>query len=141
MAVTTQKLGPGILRFGETGTEQEFGSQVTKAELKPEYDTEDAVPVLSGEEVGGDETESYALAGEFLQEFSMASLIAWCKANSGTVLPFVFVPNTNAGFQVTGSVRIRAVAIGGDVKKSNTTEFEFPGIGEWDLTEYTAPVG
>lgn len=137
MAVKTQKLGPGILRFGSTGTEQEFASQCTKVELKPEFDSEDAVPVLSGEDVPGDVTESYTLGGEFLQEFSMESLIAWCKANSGTVLPFVFVPNSSSGFQVTGSAQIRAVAIGGDVKKSNTTEFEFPGVGDWNLAEYT----
>lgn len=138
MPVKTQKLGPGVLRFGETASEQEFASQVTEVILEPDFDSEDPVPVLSGEEVPGDETETYTLSGEFLQEFSMTSLIVWCKSNSGTVMPFTFTPNTNAGFTVTGSVLIRSVAIGGEVKKSNTTEFEFPGVGEWDINETTA---
>lgn len=138
MAVKTQKLGPGVLRFGETASEQEFSSQVTSVLLEPDFDSEDPIPVLSGEEVPGDETETYVLSGEFLQEYSMESLLVWCKANSGTVLPFTFTPNSNAGFSVTGSVVIRAVAIGGDVKTSNTTEFEFPGVGEWSINENAA---
>lgn len=138
MAVKTQKLGPGVLRFGETASEQEFSSQVTSVLLEPDFDSEDPIPVLSGEEVPGDETETYVLSGEFLQEYSMESLLVWCKANSGTVLPFTFTPNTNSGFSATGSVLIRAVAIGGDVKTSNTTEFEFPGVGEWSINESAA---
>lgn len=140
MAVKTQKLGPGVLRFGETASAQEFASQVTTVTLTPEFDAEDPVPVLSGEEVPGDETETYTIAGEFLQEFSMESLLVWCKANSGTVLPFVFTPNTNSGFTVTGSALIRAVAIGGDVKTSNTSEFEFPGVGDWAIEDTSTEV-
>lgn len=138
MAVKTQKLGPGVLRFGETASEQEFSSQVTSVLIEPDFDSEDNIPVLSGEEVPGDETETYVLSGEFLQEYSMESLLVWCKANSGTVLPFTFTPNSSAGFSVTGSVIIRAVAIGGDVKTSNTSEFEFPGVGDWNIDENAA---
>lgn len=137
-AVKIQKLGPGILKLGETGTEQEFASQCTKAAIEPDFDDEDPTPVLSGDEVPGDFTETAALTGEFLQEFSMESIVVWCKANSGSVVPFTFVPNTSSGFQVTGNCQVRSVTIGGDVKKQNTSEFEFPVIGEYDIAEYTA---
>ena len=132
MALTSHKLGPGFLTFGAVASEQEFGSQVTAATLEPSVDEEDNIPVLSGEEQDGDETESYVLSGSFLQDYSgMTSLLVWCKTNAGTVLPFKFVPNSEGGLQITGSVKIRAVSIGGDVKTRNTTDFEFKGVGDW----------
>ena len=54
MTVNASKLGPGVLTLGETGSPKEFGSQITNARIEPSYDTEDPIPVLSGEEVPGD---------------------------------------------------------------------------------------
>lgn len=142
MTIKADKLGPGFLKFGETGTEQEFGSQVTKLELTPEFEDGDVLPVLSGEELSGDDTESYKLGGEFLQDYSgMSSLIVWCKTNSGTDLPFEYVPNKEGGLKVNGVAKIRAVKIGGDVKQRNTTEFEFKGVGDYEFTEYVPEAG
>ncbi|MFF5793963.1 hypothetical protein ACFY5D_18115 [Paeniglutamicibacter sp. NPDC012692] len=132
MAIKSHKLGPGFLKFGETASLQEFGSQCTAVKLEPSVDEEDNIPVLSGEELEGDETESYMLTGSFLQDYGgMTSLLVWCKTNAGKVLPFEFTPSTAGGLTIKGSVKIRAVAIGGDVKTRNTTDFEFKGIGDW----------
>lgn len=141
MAVKAHKLGPGLLTFGETGSPQEFGSQITNARIEPSVDEEDNIPVLSGEEVDGEETESWILAGSFLQDYSgIESTLVWCKTNSGTVLPFTFVPNAEEGLQIKGTVKVRAVQIGGDVKTKNTTDFEFKGIGDWIPSAYTGGV-
>lgn len=142
MAIKSTKLGPGRLTFGETGTPTEFGSQITNARIEPSYDSEDPIPVLSGEELAGDETATYVLAGTFLQDYTgMSSLIVWCKENEGAVLPFTFVPSTDGGLQATGTVKIRAVTAGGDVKTRNTSDFEFPGVGDYAYTVYgTEPI-
>ncbi|MFB9775381.1 hypothetical protein [Brevibacterium otitidis] len=138
MAVKADQLGPGILKFGTTGSEGEFSSQVTKVELAPEFDQDDNIPVLSGEEVAGDSTESYTLTGEFLQDYSgMTSLLVWCKKHAGKQMKFEYVPSKSGGLKITGECVIRPVKIGGDVKKRNTTEFEFKGVGDWTPAAYT----
>ena len=89
MPPKVHKLGPGLLTLGETASEQEFGSQCTRVAVEPSWGDEDPISVLSGDEYSEPGEFEGTLTGEFLQEFSMASLIAWCKANSGTVLPFL----------------------------------------------------
>lgn len=132
MTVKSDKLGPGTLTLGETGTPTEFGSQITKCTLTPKVDEADPIPVLSGEEVPGASTESYTLSGEFLQDYSgMESLIVWCKENSGAALPYVFTPLTAGGLKVSGTVVVRAVPFGGDVKARNTSAFEWTGVGDY----------
>lgn len=142
MTVQADKLGPGLLKFGGTGTPQEFGSQAQKVELTPEVDEGDDLTVLSGEVVPGEDEIKYKLGGEFLQDYSgMTSLIVWCKQNEGKVMPFEFVPKSSGGLKVTGEVKIRAVKLGGEVKERNTTEFEFKGVGDYEYESYTAPAG
>lgn len=137
MTVKASRLGPGHLTLGSAGTIQEFGSQVTKMELAPEYDDGDVVAVLSGEELAEDDDESWKLSGEFYQEHSMTGLVAWCKEHSGQRLPFTFTPEDGEEFIVTGECKVRAVKVGGEVKKRNTTEFEFPCIG---IPEFVASI-
>lgn len=139
MPVKSHILSTGQLSFGEVGSEQEFGSQVTSVKLEPSYDAEDNIAVLSGEEEAGAETESWELTGEFLQEYGTASLLQWCYDNSGTVLPFDFSPSAEGVLAATGNVLIRATAIGGDVKAKNKAEFTFKVIGRPTITS-PAPV-
>lgn len=140
MAIKADKLGPGHLTFGETGSPTEFGSQVTKCELAPEVEDGDTVGVLSGEEITDGETETYKLTGEFYQDYSgMTSLIVWCKTNSGIAVPFTFIPVDDSALAARGTVRVRPVKFGGEVKKRNTTEFEFIGVGDYEYFDHTAP--
>lgn len=126
MAVTAHKLGPGFLKFGEVASEQEFGSHVTKIELAPSWKDEDPIPVLSGDEYldddGGFEGK---ISGEFLQEYTMAGLVAWTWNNTGQIVPFTFTPRDDAELTFTGRCQVRAVKVGGDVKTANTAEFEW----------------
>lgn len=129
-----QKLGPGLLTIGETGSPQEFGAMTTKTELEPEYDKDDDLPVLSGEEYGGDETEKWTLRFDLLQDYTAESLNYWLYQNAGKTLPFTFVPNKEGALQAKGKVRIRAGKLGGEVKKTNSSEMELPVIGRPDIT-------
>lgn len=137
MTIKSSKLGPGRLTFGDTGTKTEFGSQCTAVQIEPEVDESDEIHVLSGETVDGEDTETYKLTGTALQDYSgMTSWIVWCKTNAGKTLPFSFVPDSAGGLEVTGTVKIRSVKFGGDVKERNTSDFEFKGIGEYDYAAH-----
>lgn len=128
------KLGPGLLTFGETGSPKEFGGTTTQVTLEPEYDSDDATPVLSGGEFDGDETEKWTLKFTKFQTYDAESLDLWLYQNAGKTLPFTFVPTTEGKLQAKGKVKIRAASIGGEVKKKNTNELELPVIGRPDLT-------
>lgn len=131
MAVAAQTLGPGTLSFTVDGggAAADFSSQVTACEVQVSTDTEDPIDVLSGEQIDGDSTEEFTLAVTFLQDLTAAGVVDWSWVNAGDTAAFIFVPNTVADRSVTGTVRIRRLNIGGDVKKKNTSEVEFTIIG------------
>jgi hypothetical protein len=138
MTVKSRPLGPGSLKIGETGSPQEWAGQLTKAALTPSTDTEDAINVLSGETLDGDDTTTYTLDGTILQDYDLDSLELYCFDNKGTDQPFVFTPSNAGEVEWSGTVRIRPVVIGGDVKKRNTSDFSFPVQGDPTHGEITA---
>ena len=122
-------LGPGTLKFGETGSQEEFAASVTRVIIEPSYSATDPIPVLSGAEIDGDDTETWQISGTIVQDYDLDNLIAWCLQNKGTLQPFVFIPNNDGEVQCVGTAKIRAIAIGGDVKKKNNSDFTFPMQG------------
>lgn len=127
MTTKASKLGPGRLTFGAAGTTTEFGAQITKAELKE--DDGDETAVLSG---GSITDGDYTLSGTFFQDYSsMQSLIVWCKTHKNETFPFEYVPNSAEALGVRGNVVVKPVSFGGEVKKRNTTDFEFSGVGDY----------
>ncbi|HZJ81427.1 MAG TPA: hypothetical protein VFC95_01900 [Guyparkeria sp.] len=131
MAIKSNKLGPGSLIFGSTGG-KEFASQCRTVTLTPETEEEDALPVLSGEELPGDETYTWTIGGTILDDYTMDSLTVWAYENRGERLPFEFIPNDDAETAVawTGECVIRPIAVGGEVKTRNENDFEFRCVGE-----------
>lgn len=124
--ITAHKLGPGTLKFGETGSEQEFASHVTTCTISPSFNEEDPIPTLSGDQfVDGDATFEGTISGEFLQEYTVEGLVKWTWDNNGQTVPFVFTPRTDAELSWKGQCVIRPVNVGGEVKVANTAEFEF----------------
>lgn len=134
MSAAAHKLGPGSLKFGSTGTEQEFAAQCSNVRLEPSVDSEDNINVLSGEEIEGDETISWVVAGTLYQRYDADALQDWCFEHRLTTLPFTFIPADAAVNQWTGRARIVPITIGGDVKVRNTSDFEFRLIGEPDMS-------
>lgn len=132
MTIKSQKLTKGLLSIGETGTPIEWGGQVRAVTLAAEYDKEDDIPVLSGEKIDGDETKTETLSGTVLDDYSPAgSIFLFSKENEGKVLPFKWTPNAeDGGLVISGNIRMRQLAIGGDVDTRNENDFEFPIIGE-----------
>ena len=132
MPIKSQKLTKGLLTIGETGTTSEWGGQVRAVTLTLEYDKEDDIPVLSGEKIDGDETKTETLSGTVLDDYSAAgSIFVFSKENEGKILPFVWEPNSEDGtLRITGNLRMRQIALGGDVDTRNENDFEFPIIGD-----------
>lgn len=133
MPVTAHKLGPGVLTLGDSGTLKEFTSQVTNARWTPSVDQEDPIDVLSGEQVADDPDISSVIAGTFLQEYGAEALVTWCWEHRGEVLPFSFQPRSDADLTISGDCQVLPVEVGGDVKTRNTSDFEFPVIGDPDF--------
>lgn len=132
MAIKSQKLTDGLLTIGETASTQEWGGQVRAVKLDAEYDEEDNIPVLSGEEIDGDETKTEKLSGTVLDDYSaVGSIFVFSKTNEGKIMPFVWEPNSEDGtLRIKGKVKMRQISLGGDVKSRNENDFEFKVIGE-----------
>lgn len=135
MAIKKQKLGPGTLTIGETGSGQEMAKQATAVAIEPSYSDGDRQVVLSGDTDQEDSAWEGTLTATFFQDYAADGLLAWTWENDGKVLPFTFVPSTTAGFEVSGEVKVRPATIGGDVDAENTSEIEWslpdkPVIGE-----------
>lgn len=141
MPISSQKLTKGLLTLGSVGTEKEWAGQVRAVSLAAEYDAEDDIPVLSGEKLAGDETKTETLTGTVLDDYKFTtSLFVWCKENEGEELPFTFEPNNVDGdLRISGTVKVRQIAIGGDVDSRTENDFEFRIVGE--TTAAAIPVG
>lgn len=137
MANTTL-IGPGSLIVGETGTTLEISCQVTQAVVSWDVDAEDDTPLLCGEVEAGDETFTATLSATLFQDLGVdaaESIVAYSWANRGAVVPIVFIPSTAAGKQVTGSVKLRPVDVGGEAKTKATSDVEWPFVGEPELSD------
>ncbi|MFT4299320.1 MAG: hypothetical protein QM597_06780 [Aeromicrobium sp.] len=129
MAIKYYKTGPGSIIFGEPGDTAEYSSQVKEIAIEPEVSDGDPLPVLSGEELPGDDEESCKLTGTAIQDLTGGGFTTWTWENAGTVVPFVFIPNSATERQVSGEVKVRRTKIGGAVKEIAEADFEFPCVG------------
>lgn len=125
MAIKSNRLGPGTLVFGAPASPSEWGAQVTACTLTPRADEGDTITVLSGEELVDDGEETWTLEGTLLQSYDEESLLIWAHENSGTELEFEFTPVTGSALRCSGRALIRSVAVGGEVKTRNTSDFSF----------------
>lgn len=128
MTVNYITMGPGTLSIGDAPL-KDFSSQCTSVKLTPAVDNGEPINVLSGEQVAGDRSESFTLDGTFLQDLGVDSATEWLFTNRGETMPFVFVPSTTAGRQISGDLVVEAIDIGGDVKTKPTSDFSFVVVG------------
>jgi len=132
MSVESYKMGPGTLTLGSGPLD--VTAQITKftVEADESVDTEDAIDVLSGEQIAEEETASYKwkATGTALQdELADSGFVAYTWDNMGVTVAFKFIPATSLGRKVTGNLRVVPLAIGGDVKKRNTSDLSWSIIG------------
>ena len=140
MASKAVKLGPGLLTVGQPG--MDISCRLSAARVEWDKDEEDDTPVLCGDTIPGSVTYSASLTGTLFQDIdNKQGIVNYSWAHKGESVPFVFVPNSAAGQQVTGTVTIDPLDVGGDeVKKNMTSDFEWGCVGEPKLSDYVAVV-
>lgn len=128
--INTRKLGPGTLTLGA-------GAMAVESQLKACRLTSSESVTSSGEKLkalSGEtkdsttETAEYAftLGGTFWQDDpGVGSVVDWSWDNAGTEQPFVFVPNTASGRQVSGTLIPVHLDIGGDDVEETDMEAAF----------------
>ncbi len=134
MAISTHKLGPGQLTFGETGSEKEWGTAVVDCAVVPSANDGETITVLSGDEIVETGEETWTLEGEVYQSYDADSLAKWAHDHSGEEMPFTFRPNSNQPLTATGTVLVRSLKIGGKVTERNTSSFAFKCSGDVNLS-------
>jgi hypothetical protein len=140
MPATVVKLGPGELSVGEVGTPVDFTCQVTAAQVEWSADVGDDTQVLCGETVPGERTYSSVLTGTLYQDLGLVGgIVEYTWAHKGEEVPFTFVPNTTAAQQVTGTLILDPLTVGGDEAGANmSSDFEWAIVGEPVLAAATA---
>lgn len=141
MPATVSKLGPGSLSIGEVGSPVDFSCQVENAQVQWDSSQDDPVKVLCGEEVAAAKTYTAQLTGTLFQDQKdPEGIVRYSWANKGTVVPFIFVPNTADGVQVTGSVTIDPITVGDDTAGANMdSDFTWDCVGEPVLEDIAGP--
>jgi hypothetical protein len=128
--IKSNKLGPGTLTLGELATVVDFSAQLASCVVKWNHAQEDAVPVVSGEELEGDETWSATISGNLIVDLSDDGIVEYTWGNKGAVVPFTFVPDSAAQKAISGQVKIKPLDVGGDAKKTMRSDFEWACRGE-----------
>lgn len=123
-------LGPGSFKLGETASPREIAQQCTKFSLEPDTSFEDDIPVLSGDTIAGDADTTWAVKGTAQQDYGLDSFELWCYAHRLQDIPFLFTPSNTHAVSWSGTCTVVPITHGGDVKKKNTSDFEFRVIGE-----------
>lgn len=122
-------LGPGTLTLGASGDLRQFAAHTTATSLVPSYSDGDVLNLLDGSTETEVDEETWALKGTFRQQLETDAIEDWCLTNAGEEMTFTFTPVDAVSKSYTGTVKIRAVNIGGDVKTKNTSDFSFPVNG------------
>lgn len=141
MPIKSYKL-KGTLTLGAAPLD--VSCQVTAVSVNPTENvtTDDAIHVLCGEVLPASDTVDYSftLSGTVLQDLTTGGLIDYTWANAGLEVPFVLIPDDTATTdpQVTGTVRLIPLVIGGEVPGRPTSDFEWACIGTPAFTPATA---
>lgn len=128
MSITDSRLKGGTLTLGATS----FAKQMTSVALTPSTE-EDGEPVetLDGSKITAEEVTSWTLDLGAIQDFDDASgFIAYTWTNAGDEVAFTWEPNSTTAPTYGGTVKIRPVAVGGDVSSRLTTTASFPLVGD-----------
>lgn len=128
MPITDSRLKGGTLTLGATS----FAKQMTSVALTPSTE-EDGEPVetLDGSEISAEEKTTWSLDLGAIQDFDdSAGFIAYTWTNAGDEVAFTWEPNSVDAPSYGGTVKVRPVAVGGDVNARLTTTASFPLVGD-----------
>lgn len=124
MTIKSYLLGPGTLELGAAPLVVSAQMRAVTIKATEKVTKSEAIPVLSGEELDGDETVAYDWTAvlTFLQDLEADGSLDWSWENKGTEQPFTFVPSTAEGRQCTGILVPVPLDLGGTVDKTKRPE-------------------
>lgn len=135
MPITESKIKSGLLTFDPdgagAGAALDFSCQPTNVRITPNHDEDgDPIETLCGDSLGADETRTDTLAITAIQDFTdSAGFQRFSWEHDGEAMPFTWQPTGASGPTFAGSVKVRAVEVGGDVNKRLTVDVEWPCVG------------
>ena len=129
MPTTDSRQGPGLFKLGTLSIE----CQMSNIRLVPDHEEEDGTPVLCNPTPPPELATSWTVQGTGVQDWesdATTGFVEFARVNNGTEVAFEWTPKTDLGITYSGTVQVRAVEIGGDVGVQNTTDFEWPVVGD-----------
>jgi len=139
MTIKESRVKNGVLTFdvdGEgTGAPVSFACQATNVRISPSHDEDgDPIETLCGDVIGADETRTDTLAITAIQDFDdPAGFQEWSWDHDREAVTFTWQPNPEAR-TYSGTVKVRALEVGGDVNKRLTVDVEWPCVGAVERT-------
>jgi hypothetical protein len=127
-------MGPGTFTVGAIGDPVDFSAQLASCTVKWAVAEEDPVPVLSGDQLEGDETWTATVSGNFIQDWEDDGIGTWSWEQKGVPTPFTYYPSSGAK-GVAGVLKPRPLDMGGEAKKTMRSDFEWPCVGEPTLVD------
>lgn len=146
MTVTDSRVRRGKLTFTLTGGGSnepfEASCQPTTVTLTPKVGDSSSVETLCGDSLDSDGLTTWSLTLTAIQDWTNKDgFVLWTLANDGKTATFSWKPNDDpATGTFTGTVTVQALAIGGDVGKSLTSDADWPMTGPPVLTPAPPPV-
>lgn len=124
MPIKSYLLGPGELELGSVPLDASAQMRQVIVRAAEKVTTSDPIPVLSGEELDGDESVDYEwiIVMTFLQDLSENGTLDWSWENKGTAQPFTFTPSTSEGRVCSGILVPVPLELGGTVDKTKRPE-------------------
>lgn len=122
MAIKVYDLGPGTLKLGSGLLQVEAQLTNCRVEASETVTAAAAIPVLSGEELAGNEQTrfTWTLAGNLLQDIDAGGVIDWSWTNKGEPEPFTFIPSAAEARQIVGTTFPVPITVGGAVTGTAT---------------------
>lgn len=130
MAIKRYKMGPGTLQID--GTDYSAQVRACRVAFSTNTTTTEETPVLSGEKIDGSASSSStaALTANLVQDLDAAGMVEWSWLNSGQEVPVTFIPSTAKGREVTGTIVVAPIDLGGDVEDDRpSSDVSWPFVG------------
>jgi hypothetical protein len=141
--ISSTPFGPGTLTLGDTASVLDASCQVENAKVNWDSNKDDDVTMLCGDILPGATTLTATLAVTVVQDLAAdAGLVQYSYDNRGLAVPFEFVPSTDVGFTVSGTVTMVPIAVGADEPgvKPMVSDIEWACIGEPVYASAAAPL-
>lgn len=129
MPIEDSRLKGGTLTLDLIAT---FAKQATSVTLTPSTETEgERVEALSGDTIEAEEKSTWALDIGAIQDFDdPLGFVEWSRLHAGEEVDFEWLPNATGAPTYAGVVKVRPVAIGGNVAERLATTASWPLIGD-----------